>query len=91
MLKGGGPPSARPLARRSDLYGSGDRLRAVQWTTGKTASAAVRSVAAHPVQYLVCRYAYSRDMVGRDVGDRSARRQRDRRHRRTASPAAGLR
>ena len=43
-------------------------LRVVQWTTGKTGSAAVRGMVGHPVLDLVGCYAYSPDQVGRDVG-----------------------
>jgi hypothetical protein len=46
-----------------------DRLRVVQWTTGKTGSAAVRGLVGHPVLDLVGCFAYSKDKVGRDVGD----------------------
>jgi hypothetical protein len=45
------------------------RLRVVQWTTGKTGSAAVRGMVGHPVLDLVGCYAYSSDKVGRDVGE----------------------
>ena len=45
------------------------RLRVVQWTTGKTGSAAVRGLAGHPVLDLVGCYAYSAGKVGRDVGE----------------------
>ncbi|MBL7492601.1 dihydrodipicolinate reductase [Frankia sp. AgB1.9] len=45
------------------------RLRVVQWTTGKTGSAAVRGMVGHPVLDLVGCYAYSPDKVGRDVGE----------------------
>jgi len=45
------------------------RLRVVQWTTGKTGSAAVRGMVGHPVLELVGCYAYSPDKVGRDVGE----------------------
>jgi 2,4-diaminopentanoate dehydrogenase len=45
------------------------RLKVVQWTTGKTGSAAVRGMAGHPVLDLVGCYAYSPDKVGRDVGE----------------------
>jgi hypothetical protein len=45
------------------------RLRVVQWTTGKTGSAAVRGMVGHPVIDLVGCYAYSPDKVGRDVGE----------------------
>ena len=45
------------------------RLRVVQWTTGKTGSAAVRGMAGHPVLDLVGCYAFSADKVGRDVGE----------------------
>ena len=44
-------------------------LRVVQWTTGKTGSAAVRGMVGHPVLDLVGCYAYSADKVGRDVGE----------------------
>jgi hypothetical protein len=44
------------------------RLRVVQWTTGKTGSAAVRGMVGHPVLDLVGCYAFSADKVGRDVG-----------------------
>jgi 2,4-diaminopentanoate dehydrogenase len=45
------------------------RLRVVQWTTGKTGSAAVRGMIGHPVLDLVGCYAYSAGKVGRDVGE----------------------
>jgi hypothetical protein len=45
------------------------RLRVVQWTTGKSGSAAVRGMAGHPVLELVGCYAYSPEKVGRDVGE----------------------
>ena len=45
------------------------RLRVVQWTTGKTGSAAVRGMAGHPVLELVGCFAYSPDKVGKDVGE----------------------
>jgi hypothetical protein len=45
------------------------RLRVVQWTTGKTGSAAVRGMVDHPVLDLVGCYAFSADKVGRDVGE----------------------
>ena len=44
-------------------------LRVVQWTTGKTGSAAVRGMVGHPVLELVGCYAYSSEKVGRDVGE----------------------
>lgn len=51
------------------MSGPAERLRVVQWTTGKTGSAAVRGMAGHPVLDLVGCYAYSPDKVGRDVGE----------------------
>jgi len=45
------------------------RLRVVQWTTGKTGSAAVRGMVDHPVIDLVGCFAYSPDKVGRDIGE----------------------
>jgi hypothetical protein len=44
-------------------------IRVVQWTTGKTGSAAVRGMVGHPVLELVGCYAYSAEKVGRDVGE----------------------
>jgi hypothetical protein len=44
-------------------------LRVVQWTTGKTGSAAVRGMVGHPVIDLVGCYAYSPEKVGKDVGE----------------------
>jgi hypothetical protein len=44
------------------------RLRVVQWTTGKTGSAAVRGLVGHPALELVGCYAYSPEKVGVDVG-----------------------
>jgi hypothetical protein len=44
------------------------RLRVVQWTTGKTGSAAVRGMVDHPMLEIVGCYAFSPDKVGRDVG-----------------------
>src|SRR5690348_6837618 len=46
-----------------------ERLTVVQWTTGKTGSAAVRGMVGHPVLDLVGCYAYAPDKVGRDVGE----------------------
>jgi hypothetical protein len=48
---------------------SADKLRVVQWTTGKTGSAAVRAMVDHPVLELVGCYAWSPDKVGKDVGE----------------------
>lgn len=42
--------------------------RVVQWTTGKTGTAAVRGMVGHPVLEIVGCYAYSPDKVGQDVG-----------------------
>jgi 2,4-diaminopentanoate dehydrogenase len=44
-------------------------LRVVQWTTGKTGSAAVRGMVDHPVLDLVGCYAHSTEKLGRDVGE----------------------
>jgi hypothetical protein len=44
-------------------------LRVVQWTTGKTGSAAVRGLVGHPVIEIVGCYAYSPEKVGQDVGE----------------------
>jgi 2,4-diaminopentanoate dehydrogenase len=44
-------------------------LRVVQWTTGKTGSAAVRGMVGHPVIELVGCFAYSPEKVGKDVGE----------------------
>jgi hypothetical protein len=46
-----------------------ERIRVVQWTTGKTGSAAVRGMVGHPVLELVGCFAHSPDKVGRDVGE----------------------
>jgi hypothetical protein len=46
-----------------------DKLRVVQWTTGKTGSAAVRGMVDHPVLEVVGCFAHSPDKVGRDVGE----------------------
>ena len=43
-------------------------FRVVQWTTGKTGTAAVRGMVGHPELDLVGCYAYSADKVGQDVG-----------------------
>jgi hypothetical protein len=40
----------------------------VQWTTGKTGTAAVRGMVGHPALEIVGCYAYSPEKVGRDVG-----------------------
>jgi hypothetical protein len=45
------------------------RLKVVQWTTGKTGSAAVRGILQHPGLELVGCYAWSDDKVGCDVGE----------------------
>ena len=45
-----------------------NRLRVVQWTTGKTGSAAVRGIVGHPALELVGCYAFSPDKVGQDAG-----------------------
>jgi len=44
------------------------KLRVVQWTTGRTGTAAVRAIARHPQLELVGCYAWSADKVGRDAG-----------------------
>jgi hypothetical protein len=44
------------------------RLRVVQWTTGKTGTAAVRGMVGHPALEIIGCYAFSPDKVGRDVG-----------------------
>ncbi|MFC5745671.1 hypothetical protein [Actinomadura rugatobispora] len=44
------------------------RLRVVQWTTGRTGSAAVRGMAGHPALEIVGCYAHSPEKVGQDVG-----------------------
>src|SRR5436190_20009560 len=46
----------------------GMTFRVVQWTTGKTGSAAVRGMVGHPVLDLVGCFAYSPEKVGEDVG-----------------------
>jgi hypothetical protein len=46
-----------------------ERLRVIQWTTGKTGSAAVRALADHPTLDLVGCYAHSPEKVGRDAGE----------------------
>ncbi len=43
-------------------------FRVVQWTTGKTGTAAVRGMVGHPELDLVGCYAYSPEKVGQDVG-----------------------
>jgi 2,4-diaminopentanoate dehydrogenase len=43
-------------------------LRVVQWTTGKTGSAAIRGILGHPRLDLVGCYAYSPEKVGQDAG-----------------------
>lgn len=43
-------------------------FKVVQWTTGKTGSAAVRGIVAHPQLELVGCYAWSQDKVGQDAG-----------------------
>ena len=47
---------------------SGRKLRVVQWTTGKTGSAAVRGLVGHPALELVGCFAYSPEKAGQDVG-----------------------
>jgi hypothetical protein len=44
------------------------RLRVVQWTTGKTGTAAVRGMVGHPALEIVGCYAFSPEKVGQDVG-----------------------
>jgi 2,4-diaminopentanoate dehydrogenase len=46
-----------------------ERLRVVQWTTGKTGVAAVQGMVGHPRIDLVGCFAYSSEKVGRDVGE----------------------
>ena len=50
----GGPPMA---------------LRVVQWTTGNVGQRSVRATVAHPDLELIGCYAWSKDKVGRDVGE----------------------
>ena len=44
-------------------------LKVVQWTTGKTGTAAVRTLSRHPALQLVGCFAWSPAKVGRDVGE----------------------
>jgi hypothetical protein len=44
-------------------------LRVVQWTTGNVGRRSVRAIVAHPGLELVGCYAWSREKVGRDVGE----------------------
>lgn len=46
-----------------------ERLRIVQWTTGKVARESLRAILERPDLELVGVYAYSADKVGRDVGE----------------------
>jgi 2,4-diaminopentanoate dehydrogenase len=46
-----------------------DRVRVIQWTTGRTGAAAVQGIVGHPRIELVGCYAYSPEKVGRDVGE----------------------
>jgi 2,4-diaminopentanoate dehydrogenase len=50
------------------MNATGAKLRVVQWTTGKTGSAAVRALAGHPKLELVGCFAFSPEKVGQDVG-----------------------
>ncbi|MFG1931857.1 dihydrodipicolinate reductase [Mycobacterium sp. NPDC048908] len=43
--------------------------RVVQWTTGNVGKSSVEAIAANPTLELVGCYAWSKDKVGRDVGD----------------------
>jgi hypothetical protein len=43
--------------------------RVVQWTTGNVGKSSVAAIAANPTLQLVGCYAWSKDKVGRDVGD----------------------
>lgn len=45
------------------------RLRVAQWTTGNVARQAVRAVVERPDLELVAAFAFSKDKVGRDVGE----------------------
>lgn len=44
-------------------------IRIVQWTTGKVAREAIKAILDRPELQLVGLYAFSKDKVGRDVGD----------------------
>jgi hypothetical protein len=44
-------------------------LRVVQWTTGNVGKSSVAAIAANPTLELVGCYAWSKDKVGRDVGE----------------------
>lgn len=45
------------------------RVRVVQWTTGKVAGESVKAILDRPELELVGLYAYSKEKVGKDVGD----------------------
>jgi 2,4-diaminopentanoate dehydrogenase len=45
------------------------KYRVVQWTTGNVGKSSVQAIAANPNYELVGCYAWSRDKVGRDVGE----------------------
>ena len=69
--------------------------RVVQWTTGNVGRRSVRAIVANPLLELVGCYAYGSDKVGRDAGELAGIDPtgvlRDRRHRRPARAAPGLR
>src|SRR5687768_17359595 len=44
-------------------------VRVVQWTSGLVARQAVKAIAKRPDLQLVGAYAYSKDKVGRDLGE----------------------
>ena len=46
-----------------------DRIRVVQWTSGRVARECVRAIHAHPDLELVGLYAYSAQKAGRDIGE----------------------
>ncbi|MCX7863879.1 MAG: hypothetical protein N2423_02390, partial [Novosphingobium sp.] len=46
-----------------------DRLRVIQWTTGKVGKLSMRGVLDDPRMELVGVYAWSQDKLGRDAGE----------------------
>jgi 2,4-diaminopentanoate dehydrogenase len=63
------PPAPAPAPAGPSSSPHDPRLRVIQWTTGKTGTAAVRALAHHPALRLVGCYAWSSEKVGRDAGE----------------------
>lgn len=64
-----GLTSSRPAGPYAEQVPSSQRYRIVQWNTGNVGKSSVKAIVENPAFDLVGCYAWSKDKVGRDVGE----------------------